>query len=138
MKGLDTVKVLQDGTVTLHRRKRLLDGQEGHSHWETATLHLPAESLARVLDAVEKNRLLTLDPVYDGGLTDGIQWVFWFRQGQEKSVYFNNRFPGAIVRFAEALDTILVESGSENADWHDVPDADGRKHERELWESIER
>jgi hypothetical protein len=137
--GLDTIKVLQDGTVTLHRQRHESDGQALHGYWETARLKLPPEALARVVDAIEEHRLLGMDKGYHGGAVDGTQWVLWVKQGEkEKSVYFDNYFPKGIIRFAEALDNVLDENGLEKVDWHHVPDVDARKHERELWDSIER
>lgn len=137
--GLDTVKLRQDGTVTLHRQRQEFDGQVVHLFWETARLKLPPEALARVVDAIEEHQLLGMDREYHEDADDGTQWVLWVKQGEkEKSVYFDNRFPKGIVRFAEALDNVLAENGLEKADWRRVPDVDARKHERELWDSIKR
>jgi hypothetical protein len=131
--GLDTAKIAQDGAVTLHRQ---LANQEG-PFWETATLKLRQESLARVLDAVEKNRLFGLRKAYHGNVADGTQWVLWLKQGdREKAVYFDNHFPPEIERFADALDTALAENGLEKAEWRYVGGADARGHERALWDSI--
>jgi hypothetical protein len=137
--GLDTVRVLQDGTVTLHRRSRTFDGKEAHLGVETATLKLPEGPLAEVVTAVEKNRLLSLDRAYHGKMADGTQWVFWVEQGgAERAVYCDNNFPAEIVRFAAALDKVLAENGLEGAAWQPVPDEDAGDHERELWASIGR
>jgi hypothetical protein len=140
--GLDTAKLLQDGTVTLHRQARGTDRDTGRIHvfWETATLKLSRQALEKVVAAVEANRVLDLDRVYrEPGVFDGTQWVLWVEQGgKEKSVYFDNRFPGEIVRFAAALDGILAENGSDKVDWHRVAAADAGKHQRELWASIKR
>ena len=130
--GLDTVKVAQDGTVTLHR---LTNGED--PFWETATLKLHTESLAQVLDAIEKNRLFGLRKAYHGNVVDGTQWVLWLKQGdKEKAVYFDNHFPPEIERFADALDKALAENGLEKAEWRYVGEADARGHERALWDSI--
>jgi hypothetical protein len=70
---------------------------------------------------------------------DGDQWVLWIRQGEnEKAVFFDNCFPGAITRFAQLLDDILAKSGVGRARWEQVPDAEERLHEKELWLSLER
>src|SRR5262249_22328392 len=79
--GLDTVLVLEDGTVVLHRLSQEDDGRGMRRFVETASLNLTAESLAEVREAVEKNRLLELSRRYHGGAADGTQWVLWVRQG---------------------------------------------------------
>lgn len=129
--GLDTVKISQRGTVTLDRSR--------YPHWETTTLQLPDESMEQVLKSVKKNRLRELSREYHGNIADGTQWVLWFKQNDvEKSVYFDNRFPDDIVRFAKDLDGILAKNGLQNAQWQRVNVDDARKHERKLWDSIKR
>ena len=133
--GLDTVKVFQDETVILHRRTNPFD----RDIWETTTLQLTPESLAEVLAAVEKHRMRDLNKVDDGGLLDGTQWVPWLQQGaREKSVYFNNSFPEEISSFAEDLDNVLKDAGSEKARWRPISDADTRRTQRGLWKNIKR
>ncbi len=96
--------------------------------------------LAEVLKAVESNQLTRLQKAYhDDNVKDGTQWVVWIRQGErEKSAYFDNLFPPAIKKFADELDAILAQAGLENVTWQPVPEAESRKHERELWDSIKR
>jgi hypothetical protein len=132
--GLDTVKVRSDGTVTLHRMSHPFD------RWETATLRLPPTALALVVDAVGQNRLLALKREYhEESIADGTQWVFWVKQGwREKAVYLSNAFPDQILRFAKALDGILAANGLGTVAWRAVAASNGRHHERELWDSIER
>ena len=68
---------------------------------------------------------------------DGKHWVLWIQQGKrEKSVYFNNDFPRSITKFAEQVDDILLKASLNNAAWQPVSDSDTRKHERELWDSL--
>jgi hypothetical protein len=138
--GLDTIKIRQDGTVTLHRLSREYIGQVANDFVETATLQLRPESLARVREAVDGTGVLGLYREYhEPDVADGTQWVLWVQQGEgETSVYCNNYFPKAIVRFADALDGILAEGGLGEVEWHRVPDAEARNHERELWDSIKR
>jgi hypothetical protein len=133
--GLNTIRIEQDGSVVLHREKGQITGP---NDWETATLTLPPDQLKEVLKAVESTGVMGLDRAYhDAKIHDGTQWVFWVRQGErEKSVYFNNKFPAAIRRFAEQLDGILIQAGAGGVAWQPVPAADARKHERELWGSI--
>jgi hypothetical protein len=136
--GLNTIDVRSDGTVTLHRQCRQWDGTAWRLCWETATLHLPDEGLAKVLDAVEGDRVLGLCRAYSANVADGEQWVLWVRQGErEQVVYCDNNFPHLLVRFAAHLDAILAENGLPQAEWHRVEPA-SRDHERELWDSIKR
>lgn len=137
MLGLETVKVSSDGTAVLHRFARPV--QRDDLVWETTTLALPPGAVAEVLGSVERNGLLALRKRYSAGIHDGTQWVFWFRQRDaERAVYFDNEFPRAIERFAADLDRVLAENGLETAVWQQVPDAEARRHERELWDSIKR
>jgi hypothetical protein len=137
--GFDTAKLDQTGRLILHRLKSESRGNTITISWETATAELPAEAVAKVLKAVEENHLLELDKAYHAAVEDGTQWILWIRQGgREKSVYFDNHFPDSIVRFARRLDEILARSAGPNLRWRAVPAAEERKHERELWESINR
>jgi hypothetical protein len=132
--GFDTIKVGQDGSVTLHRVRR----EMGELFVETTTLQLPPAALAAVLDAVDETGLLSLYKTYhEPGVADGEQWILWVRQGQDhKSVYCDNHFPKRIVQFAEALDTILAEHGLDRAEWRRVADDDAWKYDRELRDSF--
>ena len=130
---LDTVKVHQDGTVVLHRVR--------FNFVETATLQLPAESLAEVLESVEETGVLGLYKEYHEppGFADGRQWVLKVQQGRRKmSVYCDSYFPEPIVSFVQALDRILAGGGVEKAKWRILGDEDEWSHERELWDSIKR
>lgn len=140
MFGLHTVRVDQDGVVTLYRQ-----GTEGDSgarlrYWETATLRLPADGRAAVLAAVADTRVLGLGREYhDPSIHDGTQWVLCVRQGgRERAVYCNNRFPPAVVRFAGRLDAVLAAHGLAAAEWTRVHAAEAGRHDRELWDSIHR
>jgi hypothetical protein len=137
MRGLETVRITQDGRVALYRHQRSQPQQGG---WESASLQLASGALAEVLKAVEANGLMALGRAYhDPDVADGTQWVFWVKQGErEKSVYFNNNFPRPITRFAEQLDSILSEAGLDEVAWQTVPDREAGLHHRELWNSIKR
>ena len=137
--GLNTVKIDQTGRVVLHRMKSERQPDVTDLSWEAATLHLPPEAVAGVLQAVESNNLMSLHKAYREDIADGTQWVLWIKQGErEKSVYFNNSFPGSITAFAEQLDAILLRAGLDKAEWQPVPERESRQHERELWDSIKR
>jgi hypothetical protein len=138
--GLNTVRVEQDGGVTLHRERTEREGEVQVPHWETATLRLPPEGRAAVLAAVVDTRVLGLARAYhEPGVRDGTQWVLWVKQGErEKAVYCDNRFPPAVKRFAERLDAVLNANGMMQVEWRRVPQGQERQHEQELWDSIER
>jgi hypothetical protein len=137
--GLDTVKISEDGAVVLYRNQEAASvAAWSQGPWYKATMQLSAESLAKVLQAVEDNHLLALHKAYHADVADGTQWVLWIKQGdEEKSVYFNNHFPQEIVRFAGAVDAVLADSGSSNFTWYPVLGS-SRDHEKELWNSIKR
>jgi hypothetical protein len=137
--GLNTVQILHDRTVTLHRRGREHGGQTLPEEFvETATIHLSVEDLTEVLDAVEDTGVLSLYKEYhEPGVADGTQWVLWVQQGQrETSVYCDNYFPKSMVRFADALDRILARNGIEHANWRRVDDDEALSYDRALWDSI--
>jgi hypothetical protein len=137
--GLDTAKLDQDGRLVLHRLRQDREGNVIALSWETTTAQLPPSAVAKVLAAVESNRLLELDKAYHANVADGTQWVLWVRQGdREKSVYFDNHFPERIVRFAEQLDQVVSGSVGPGLRWRAVPSVEDRDHERELWESLRR
>jgi hypothetical protein len=135
--GLNTVKIFQDGTVTLHELQEEIIRGKTYPYWQMTSFKLSDEAMAEVVEAVGRNRLSRLSSEYHGNVADGTQWVLWFEQdGMEKSVYCDNRFPDEVVHFAKNLDDILARNGLEQAKWQRVNDADGRKHERKLWDSI--
>jgi len=137
--GLDTVKIDQTGRVVLHQMKSDRQQNVNVLSWEVATLQLAPEAVAEVLEAVESNDLMGLHKAYHADIADGTQWVLWMKQGaREKSVYFDNRFPPAITRFAEQLDAILARAGLDKVAWQTVPERESRQHEKELWNSIRR
>jgi hypothetical protein len=132
MLGLNTVRVEQDGQVTLHRVK----GPPATPTYTQATLQLPPEAIEKILHSAAENRLLRLSSSYHNtNIHDGTQWVLFIRQGwTKKAVYFNNRFPDAIERFADDLDRILDENGLDGAQWQPV--TPGVRPDKELWNSI--
>lgn len=138
MDGLETVEMANDGKVTLHRAKAVRQG-DGYAHtWEKATPSLSPDAVKRIADAVVAERLPELGRAYHAGVFDGTQWVLWVRQGgREKVVYCDNHFPESVVRFAATVDAELVAIGAA-VRWQQVPFWDERRHERELWDSLQR
>ncbi|MGA2068006.1 MAG: hypothetical protein ABSG86_23755 [Thermoguttaceae bacterium] len=135
--GLDTAALTHDGTVLLYRLTRKPTSGARGASWETAEMALPHEAVSSILAAAAENRLLKLERAYHADVRDGTQWVLRISQGtNEKSVYFDNHFPGAIVRFADLLDAVLARNGVGTVRWEPVPAGQGRKHEKGLWDSI--
>ena len=134
--GLDTVKIDNDGKVVLHR----LTHTPKELICEKTALNLSSQSVSEIMDAVSRDGLLGLDKEYHvRNLSDGTQWVLWIKQGDnEKAVYFDNYFPGAITDFAGSLDAILSRNGMSRAKWAQVPYAEEHVYEHELWSSLER
>jgi hypothetical protein len=130
MIGLDTVKIREDGAVTLQR--------PGHPSWATATMKLSDGSLARLRRSVAENRLLGLRRAYHAvGVHDGTQWVLRITQGgEEKTVYFSNLFPDEVVRFADEIDAVLAKDGLGDAEWRSIDPEVGREADDGLWDSI--
>ena len=102
-------------------------------------LVLPHASVLQILAAVTDTRVLGLKKEYHANVEDGTQWVFWSTQGaMEKSAYFNNHFPSAIVRFADALDNVLVKNGVSSVKWHPASEAEAVQFQKQFWDSIKR
>ena len=100
---------------------------------------LPHESVLQILAAVTDTRVLGLKKEYHANVADGTQWVFWATQGAtEKSAYFNNHFPSAIVRFADALMTFWLKNGVFSVKWHPASEAEAVQFQKQFWDSIKR
>jgi hypothetical protein len=132
-RGLATVKIDQNGRVVLHRKSARRDNVNVLS-WEVATLQLPPDVVSEVLNEVESNGLMALHKAYhDDDIKDGTQWVLWIKQAErEKSIYFSNSFPRAIIAFADQLDIILARAGLDMVAWLPVPERDSSQHAKEL------
>ena len=131
--GLDTVAI-EDGKVVLHRLKE--DGKETYV-WLTGTLPISIDATERIAKTIRRLNLLKMDRSYHAEVNDGTQWIFRLSQdGQEKSIYFDNHFPRAIQDFAVSLDKELAKAGIDEIKWSQVPKAEVRDHEKDLWESI--
>jgi hypothetical protein len=125
MRGLDTVKILEDGTAILHERTT--------TGVKVARLQLPPEELQKVRRLIEKHRLLALDRSYSNGWADGTQWIVRIKHdGGEKAAYFDNLFPAAITEFADELDVLLNANGLPTAIWRPAE----LGYSDDLWKSI--
>jgi hypothetical protein len=130
--GLDIVKVDQTGTVQLSRI-------EGRPNAETASLKLSSADLAALVGLVNTNQLTSMGRTYsDPRVADGTQWVLWIEQSSfQKSIYFNNSFPGKITTFADGLDALLQKSGLSAAKWSPLPAQQAKDQQKALWARIE-
>jgi hypothetical protein len=110
--GLDVIKVRETGTVELHR---ITGGQDV----ETGSLKLSAGDVGKLVRLVNDQQLTGMGRAYsDPKVADGTQWVLWIQQTpSEKSVYFNNSFPGQITTFADRLDALLQGAGLSTVSW---------------------
>jgi len=128
--GLDTVAFGRDGKVTLFR-------QHPQGSWQTTSLELSAEALARIFDEVKSQEIMKMPAAYHANVQDGTQWVLWIRQDEKsKAIYFNNYFPAEVRRLAERLDRELAAAGIAGAPWKELSKTKVREHEKALWSSI--
>ncbi|MCP4396865.1 MAG: hypothetical protein GY801_06150 [bacterium] len=136
--GLNTAEINEQGTVGLYRIRSEERDDAWHLFWETGTLQLSPEDLEVVVDSINTFQPTALHKEYHAEVYDGTQWVLWLKQEpHEKSVYCNNHFPESMYEFSDFLDEFLAEHGLENVTWTKVPQEDYRKHEEELWRSIQ-
>ncbi len=126
--GLNIVIVQETGAVAMYRMNR-------QARVEQASLQLTREQVQAVAGLVNRERLTGLTRAYENrDIRDGSQWVMWIEQGEkQRAVYYNNAFPGAIVRFAEGLDGVLDAAGQEGVVWRELGKAEGRAVERGPW-----
>jgi len=131
MYGLDVVKISQTGAVEL---QRIVGGQ----HVERASVQLSGAALTELVDRVNSRRMTSMGRSYsDPGMADGTQWVLWVQQVPlEKSIYFNNAFPGEITGFASRLDALLQNAGVNKASWTPLPKQQGIDEQVALWARI--
>jgi hypothetical protein len=132
LSGLNVVKVSETGVVELHRIA-------GGANLETTSLRLSDARVKELANLVNSRRLTGMGRSYsDPRVADGTQWVLWIQQlPSEKSIYFNNAFPGEITGFADRLDALLQEASMANASWTPVPEKQGRDEQAALWARIE-
>lgn len=124
-RGLSVVVIDHTGRVTSTR-------PAASGGWESTSLKMSEVLLTQLVAAVNAERLAGLAPLYDGNAHDGTQWVLWIEQGANtQAVYFNNEFPPAIERFANALDGLLARAGIAGASWRL-----GKNIDAPLWNRI--
>jgi hypothetical protein len=127
--GLDVIIVDQTGHVTMSRQP-IRAGEV----WTKGELSLPADLLVEIIAGVNSEKLTGLDKAYLGNVADGTQWLFYISQGaNQKVVYFDNNFPGAITRFAKHLDDILDRGGMDKVTWS----PGGEEMNKALWKRME-
>lgn len=132
--GLNTIAIDEKGEITLHRQQKK---KHTNYYWETATLTGNKEIIKQIAQHIQDLHLVEMERAYYADIHDGTQWIFWLIQnGQEKSIYFDNHFPGAIQDFAIAIDNILKSAGLESAKWTPVPIDKKLQHQKPIWNSI--
>ena len=128
--GLDTVAFGIDGDVTMFK-------QQPAGKWQTASVRLSPEAIARIFDQVKAQDVMNMSAEYHADVHDGTQWVLWIKQHQKsKAIYYKNNFPNAKKRLAECLDEELALAGMLKDVWNDVPESQYGEHDRALWDSI--
>lgn len=137
--GLATIKLESSGKVVICEPRYLLERVQAKKFdmvLAEGTCNLTPEDVLKVANLIKDLKLNGLAKAYHGGVYDGTQWVFFLQQGgQQKSVYFDNKFPKVIERFAKALDGIL-EPYKNKAVWQQVAKGHERDNGKSLWESI--
>jgi len=130
--GLDIVTVNQTGAVEL--RRIASDGSV-----EGASLQLSGSQVKELVDLVNSSHLTAMGRSYsDPNVEDGTQWVLWIQQSpSEKSIYFNNSFPGKITGFADQLDAELQKAGLSGVSWTPVAKQQAADEQKALWARIE-
>ncbi len=130
--GLNTVRILPNGDVKLFRVP-----MAGKTTWQYGQFTLTLGEMSRILDSMKATRLLTLQRVYHGGVSDGTQWVLSVRQSSHvRCVYFDNHFPEAIVEFTNSLDNILSNGESRRIVWKPLSTNDACRQQDALWGEI--
>jgi len=131
--GLSVVILDESGQTILSREGSTFRDGVIYQDWSTTEITLPHDLIREIASAVNANAIITLNKSYSGHVYDGTQWVFLIAQGNnQKAVYFDNKFPSAITRFAKSLDEILARGGLPKADWK----SGGRALDQTLWKSI--
>jgi len=128
--GLDTVAFGHDGVVTVFR-------QQPVGKWQTTTVTLSREAIARIFAEVKTQGVMNLLAAYHAEVHDGTQWVLWIRQDEKsKAIYFDNHFPKEVRLLAACLDKELASAGLSDAAWKNVSQERFREHEKNLWNSL--
>jgi hypothetical protein len=135
--GLDSLRILSDGTLTLFRKRIRSQGKNQLDIWQIATLQLEHEEINELIRLIKDNRLLKLERGYHAAVADGSQWILWIKQGdKEKAIYFNNYFPIAIRSFATKLDVMLSQNGTRMINWKPSAEKEGKKQQEQLWKRL--
>jgi len=128
--GLDVIILDQTGHLTMSRQPTRAG--EG---WTKGELTLPPDLVTEIVKKVNTEELTGLAKAYSTkNIADGTQWLFYIEQGEKrKVVYFDNNFPRAITRFAQALDEILAHGGIDKMTWG----PGGEDMNKDLWKRME-
>lgn len=128
--GLDTISFGRSGVVTLFK-------QTSGGDWQTATMTLDLQAIKRIFESVRVEGIMKMAAAYHADVADGSQWVIRISQARHtKAIYFNNHFPASVRRFANVIDSELLNAGLATRRWKKVPTKADRQHEKQLWDAI--
>jgi hypothetical protein len=102
---------------------------------------LSRDAVAIVLSALSDNKVLQLDREIhtSSRVPNRAQWVLLVTQGKyEKIVYLDGHFPAEIIRFADALDNLLIKNGALLVKWQPVANADAVQFTKQIWDRIKK
>lgn len=128
--GLDLLRITSDGTSEY-------EFQESQGEWRHKAFVIPAKQVEDLREAINRFGILDLNRHYHGGVHDGTQWCLLIKvEGESRSFYFDNNFPGPIRKLAGFVDQSVLEPFAAPVQATIVPTRNHRKHEKEIWASI--
>ena len=111
---------------------------EIRQEWEKANLTLSDAGFKQILESVYQLKLFELkNNYYNPDILDGTQWILRIKKdGVNKAVYFNNKFPAAIKEFSKLVDEVLKNDSKASLIWSHVDLEENGQHDDELWSLI--
>jgi hypothetical protein len=129
--GLDLLRITSDGVAVYEYQTKLGGG------WERKTFLVDRARLDALSDTINNLRIKDLKRAYHGNVADGTQWCLLISiDGDTKSVYCDNNFPGPIRSLAKFVDETILEPLAGPVVAETVPERHYREHEKEIWASI--
>lgn len=127
--GLDLLKVKANGECIYEYREA--------RYWMRKHFVVEKAVLERLIETVDDLRIRDLERVYSSGKPDGRQWCVLIKSGgKSKSIYCDNRFPPQIEELSKFVHDTIIKPYAKNLDAEEVPKAEYRRHEKEIWASI--
>jgi hypothetical protein len=128
--GLDLLRVASDGRATY-------EYQPQWGTWIRKTFVVDIERMRELRAAVNDLNVWGMQRAYSRGVADGTQWIVLIRvEGKSKSVYFDNKFPVRIKRFADYVDNAILKPLADPVEPIIVPTRLHGQHTKEIWASI--